>query len=176
MRPLLQWLGLDPGDGSAARDDDTEAVARITAALERLDPERARFVASFACVLARLANADLDVTEEETAEMERIVARVGGLPPDQAALAVEIAKAQAVTSGGTTDYLVTRQFRSCAEREDRIALIRCLFAVAAADGSISQLENQRISQIGTELGLTASEVTGCRVEFRDALAVLKDLP
>ena len=174
MRALREWLGLEPG--APASGDDTETVRRIAGELGRLEPDRARFLASFAYVLARVANADLDVTDDEVRAMERIVAETGELPADQAALAVQIAKSQAVNLGGTEDYLVTRQFRGVSERGDRIALIRCLFAVAAADGSISQLENQRISQIGSELGLTAAEVTACRLAFREHLAVLKDLP
>ena len=38
------------------------------------------------------------------------------------------------------------------------------------------MENTRISQIATELGLTAPEVTAVRSSYRKSLSVLKDLP
>jgi uncharacterized tellurite resistance protein B-like protein len=169
MRTLQRLLGLDSRGESA----DTATVRRIAAELDRLPPDEARRLAAFAYVLARVARADLEVSDEEVAAMERIVAETGGLSPAQAALVVQMAKTQAVAFGGTEDYVVTRQFRELSTREERIALVRCLFAVGAADDSISEAENSTIAVIGGELGLTGSEIAALRREFRDRLAVLK---
>jgi uncharacterized tellurite resistance protein B-like protein len=105
--------------------------------------------------------------------MERHVREEGELTEAQAALVVQIARVQAISYGGTEDYVVTRQFRDLSTREQRLGLIRCLFAVAAADDSISHVENTQISQIANELGLTSREVAAVRGEFRDHLEVLK---
>ncbi len=169
MRSLSRLLGLPP----RGEDRDTATVRRIAAELERLPPDEARRLAAFAYVLARVARADLDVSAEEIAAMERLVAEQGGLSPAQAALVVQLAKTQAVAFGGTEDYVVTRQFRELSTREERIALVRCLFAVGAADDSISEAESSLVSVIGGELGLTGSEVAALRAEYRDRLAVLK---
>jgi uncharacterized tellurite resistance protein B-like protein len=171
MRALRQLLGLGPE--ARAESNDTATVRRIAAELERLPRDEARRLAAFAYVLARVARADLEVSTEETTEMERLVAEQGGLSPAQAALVVQIAKTQAITFGGTEDYVVTRQFRELSTREERIALVRCLFAVGAADESISEAENSTVAVIGNELGLTSGEIAALRREFRDHLAVLK---
>ena len=46
-------------------------MRRIAAELDRMEPERARFLASFAYVLARVAHADAEVSEEEVRERLR---------------------------------------------------------------------------------------------------------
>jgi hypothetical protein len=54
--------------------------------------------------------------------------------------------------------------------------MRCLFAIAAADGSIGAAEAQEIQGVGEELGFMRTEVNGLRFEWRDKLAELQKLP
>jgi uncharacterized tellurite resistance protein B-like protein len=172
---LLRFLGL-AGEGrreSSGESGETESVRRIAARLERLEPEQAKFLAAFAYVLARVAHADLDIDEAETREMERSLREIAGLGEGEAALAVEIAKSQARLLGGTENYVVTREFRSISTREQRARLLRCLYAVAAADGSISGVEGGEIGAIAEELGFTRPEANALRAEFRDKLSVLQ---
>ncbi len=178
MSFLLRYLGLGDeraraGSGSGA---ETATVRAIAARLERLPPETARHLAAFAYVLARVAHADLRITEVETRAMERIVAERAGLPPEEAALAVEIAKSQARLLGGTENYVVTREFRRISERAERARLLECLYAVAAADGTISAAESREIAQVADELGFTRAEVNALRAAHRDQLSELRDLP
>ncbi len=174
MRSLLRLLGLSDTEQPESRD--TATVRRIAAELDKLDPGEARFLAAFAYVLTRVAHADYEVSEDEVREMERLVRELSDLGESQAALVVQIAKTQAVTLGATENYVVTRQFREVSTREQRLSLLRCLFAVAAADESISEVENTAITLIATELGLTQPEVVAARSVYRDKLAVLKGLP
>lgn len=171
---LLRWLG--GGAGARGAGTETETVRRIAARLEKLPPERARFLAAFAAVLARVAHADLRITEIETSAMEQAVAGVAGLAPEETALAVEIAKSQAKLLGGTENYVVTRRFRELSEREERVRLVECLYAVAAADGTISMLESAEIARIAEELGFLPTEAVALRAPWRDQLAELQGLP
>jgi uncharacterized tellurite resistance protein B-like protein len=170
---LLRFLGGGHGHDATS---ETETVRRIAARLEQLPPERARYLAAFAYVLARVANADLRITETETAAMERAVAETAGLPPEETALAVEIAKSQARLLGGTENYVVTREFRQLSQHADRLRLLECLYAVAAADGSISAAESSEIDRIGEELGLARPEVLAVRAAWNDKLSALQGLP
>ncbi len=154
----------------------SDTVQKIAAGLESLPPRDAHLLAAFAYVLTRVALADRVVTEEEKGEMRRLAQEFGGLPPERAELVVKLATSHATEWGGTENYLVTRQFRELSTREERIGLIRCLFAVAAADREISEVENQQILQVASELGLMRDEVAAIRQAFRHHLSVLKDLP
>ena len=164
---LLRFLGLG-GNASTARESDT--IRRIAGELEHLPVEQAKYLASFAYVLARLANADLKIDARETTEMERIVHQIAGLSEAEATLVVQIAQSQARNLGGTQDYLVTRQFRLLATREQRADLLGCLYAVAAADGTIASDESAEIVKIGEELGFTRAEANSLRSEYREKLA------
>jgi uncharacterized tellurite resistance protein B-like protein len=169
---IRRWLGLEKGDARAA-NGDTETVRRIAARLESLPPQQRSFVAAFAYVLARVANADLRIEESEARTMERVVAETSGLGPAEAALAVEIAKSQARLTGGTEDYVVTREFRRVSTPGQRLALVDCLYAVAAADETVTNLESTEIAKVADELGLTPQELVAIRSRYRDKLGVLR---
>jgi uncharacterized tellurite resistance protein B-like protein len=169
---LLRFLGI--GEGAPARAEaESDTVRRIADRLERLGPEQARFLAAFAFVLARLANADLRIEASETDEMVRIVEALAELPREEATLAVEIAKSQARLLGGTENYVVTREFRRLASAEQRAQLLQCLYAVAAADGTISGPESGQIRAIAEELGFTRAEANALRGAYRDKLSELR---
>jgi uncharacterized tellurite resistance protein B-like protein len=163
------------GGGSGARDEagDTETVRRIAARLDGLPAERRTHVAAFAYVLVRVAQADLKIEESESRAMERVVAETSGLGAAESALVVEIAKSQSRLSGGTDNYTVTREFRRVSTPEQRLALLDCLYAVAAADETVTTLESTEIAAIAEELGLTAADIAPIRSRYRDKLGVLR---
>lgn len=170
---VFKWLGLEAhpqGGGS-----DSETLRRITRALEQMDPAKARYLACFAFILSRVAHADLDISEQETAEMERRVTAWGGLSEEQAILAVQIAKTQSRLFGGTDNFSVTKKFKEMSDPAQRVELLHCLFAVSSADDSVSVLEENEIWKIATELGITHSEYVAIRSDYRDKREVLRNL-
>ena len=170
-------LGLTPAPDSGRSDtpDDTATMQRIAAELEMLEPARARYVAAFALILGRVAHADSTFSEVETVKMVEIVRDLGHLTEAQAALAVEIAKAQVRLFGGTDNYLVTRRFKDIATPAQRVELLDCVFAVSAADESISVLEESQSDQIAKELGLSRDETIAARITYQDHLESVKQL-
>ena len=173
---ILKILGFAPQDHGGGLDGgETETVRKIVAWLEALLPERARFIAAFAYTLSRVAHADLEISAEETRKMEEVVIAVGGLPEEQAVLAVQVAKSQARLFGGTENYLVTREFKEISSREQRQRLLECLFAVSAADDSISGSEEAQIRQIASELDFTHREYVEARSAWSDKREVLRGL-
>ncbi len=157
----------------SATDGDTATVRKIVRALEEMDGERARFIAAFAYLLSRVANADLDISSDETRAMEDIVRRFGELPEEQAVLIVEIAKSQNRLFGGTEDFQVAKEFKSLSTREQREELLHCLFAVSAADDQISGDEESRIRQIADELGFSHREYADVRTHYNDKRTVMR---
>jgi tellurite resistance protein len=152
---------------------ETATARRIVARLEALPPEEARYLACFAYVMSRAANADFDISAEETTLMERFAVESGGLDEAQAVLVVEMAKLQARSQGGTEDFVVTREFRKISTHEQRQALVRCCFAVAAADGTIGAEEASVVNEIARELDLEPNEVNVLRDEFHDQLSAVQ---
>ena len=183
-----RFLGLDRAADSPARraggeppvvdvadQAETETVRRIVARLEALPPSEARYLASFAYVMSRAAEADLEVSDDETALIERFIVEYGGVDASQAVLVTEMAKFQARLQGGTEDYVVTREFRTISTPDQRVALLRCCFAIGAVDGTITAEEAAVVNQIARELDLEPDVVNRVRAEFHDQLSSVRAL-
>ena len=171
---ILRFLGLQKEtDTSSDSSRATETVRRITKALDEMAPDQARYIAAFAYILGRVAHADLDISEEETREMERIVTEGGGLAEEQSVIVVQIAKTQNVLFGHTENFLVTREFNKLATREQKMALLECLFAVSSTDQDVSTEEDREIRQITSELKLDHSDFISVRSSYREHLSFLK---
>ena len=175
MLSIRKILGLDRSRDTTP-SSDTDTVRRIVRELEALPPEQARYVAAFAFVLSRVARADLEISEAETARMETIVRDYGNLSEAQAVLVVEIARTQANLLAATEDYLVTREFMKLGTPEQRQQLLHCLFEVSAADDSISVAEEELIRQIAHELEFTHADYIAARSAYSAKRAVLRGLP
>ena len=152
---------------------ETETVRKIVQKLDQLPEQQARYIAAFAFLLSRAARADLQISADETALMERIVMQQSGLPEELALLVVQMAKTQNQLFGSTENYLVTREFERIATHEQKLALLDCLFAVTAADENITSEEDNVVKQIASELKLSHSDYIASRSRFREYLAVLK---
>ena len=169
---IFDWLR-SAASAPASGQGDTETVRRIVSELDRLDPSRARYLAAFAYVLSRVANADLHISDIETDEIVQTLRRVGHLPEEQAILVAEIAKSQNRLFGGTENFLVTREFRDIADQAQRRELLDCLFAVSAADDAVTGAEEGQIWQIASELGFSHPEYIEARMKYSNLRTVLR---
>lgn len=152
---------------------ETATVRRIVARLEALPPAEARFLAGFAYILSRAAEADLEISEAETRVMEQALMDLGDLDEPQAVLVVEMAKLQARAQGATEDFLVTREFARIASDEQKLAVLRCAFLVAAADDSISAEEATVVNEIARELDVPRPALNAVRDEFVDRFSAIR---
>jgi len=171
---FLKILGIGVEEDSQAAEG-TATVRKIVAELETMHPDKARYVAAFAYILGRVAHADLDISEVETRKMEEVIRRLGHLPEEQAILVVQIAKSQNRLFGHTENFLVTREFVQVSTPEQRQELLDCLFAVSAADESITSAEEAQIRQIASELGFSHRQFVEARKVYSQHREVLKSL-
>jgi len=165
---LLRFSASAARRGSARERHDPPDRGRARAPA----PDQAKYLATFAYVARAARERHLAIDATETAEMERIVHRIAGLPGAEAALRrADRGRVRRANLGGTQDYLVTRQFRMIATREQRADLLACLYAVAAADGTIQSEESAEIVKIGEGARLhSPRSANSLRSEYRDKLA------
>jgi uncharacterized tellurite resistance protein B-like protein len=165
---LKQHLG-----GSGPVSSETDTVRKIVQSLDQIEPMRAKFIAAFAYLLSRVARADFNISPEEIQMMEHIIMDKGGLPEEQAILVVQLAKTQNILFGGTENFLVSREFNGLADHGEKMSLLDCLFAIAAAHKSISTIEDNEISQIADEIRVEHRDFISIRSRYRDYLAVFQ---
>jgi uncharacterized tellurite resistance protein B-like protein len=149
-------------------------MRRIVSKLEGLPKDRARYLAAFAYILGRAAYADSSVSARETEKMLEIVQVLGQLPKSQAALVVEITTNQVRLFGGTENFLVSRLFKEMSLLKQRLELLECVFAISAADESITVAEEGQARQISSELGLTHEQFLTARSGFIEHIEALKN--
>ena len=164
LNNLLAWLGV-------ARTPTAEQtpLRELVEALDRLEPDRARHLARFAYLLGRVAHADRHVSAEETQAMEHLVIEEGGLDREQATLVVALAKSSNTLFSGTADFQVAQEFAEKASYGEKLALARCLFAVASTDAAISMAEETEIHRITNQLKIDPPDLIALRVQHRKYL-------
>jgi uncharacterized tellurite resistance protein B-like protein len=155
-----------PSDGAG----DTATVRRIVSKLEAMPPEQARFVAAAAYILARAANADLDISNGETEAIEQELQTHESLDEATSVLVAEMAKLQAKTVGGTEDFVVTREFKAISTESQRVTILRACFAISAVSGSISAEENAVLKEIADELDIDDTTLNAIRTDYHEQLA------
>ncbi len=166
---------LDPsGQPVADAEAEAEVIRRISAQLDAMPEDRARYLAGFAYILSRAALADMEVSDAETSTMEKIVVEIGGIPAAEAVLVVEMSKTQSRLYGATEDYIITRDWASMATTEQKLQLLRACYRVGST-GLISAEENAALGQIAKELGLDADQERSVRAEFYEDLSVVQAL-
>jgi tellurite resistance protein len=175
MRSILERLGLAPAPSRSAETATPAAVERIAERLEGMGTERARFLAALAMVLARVAGADLEVTGTERQAIVGLLVDDGAMSREQAELVVDMVVHRHHFSGVADEYLATRELKRIATRAELEHALHALFAVSAADDSISLVEEEEVRQVASELGFSHQEYVAVRAEFRDKREVLRGL-
>ena len=162
LKSLQAWLGIgDPTNAS-----DPSPLRELVTALDRLEPARAQYLARFAYLLGRVARADEHISDAETRAMESLLVEHGGLDGDQAMLAVSLAKASSLLVGASADFAVTQEFTDHATYEQKLALARCLFAVAASDERISISEEAELHRIVNQLRIDGPDLMQIRLQHK----------
>ena len=165
LKSIQGWLGIT----ESAPAPEPAPLGDLVTALDRLEPSRAQHLARFAYLLGRVALADEHISEEETKTMEQLLTEHGGLPAGQATLVVSLAKATHAMSGVSAHFAITQEFADSASYEERLALARCLFAVAASDARISTAEEAEVHRITNQLRIGRPDLTTIRLRYRRAL-------
>jgi len=149
------------GDAAVGALESTGAAAvvrRVVEQLDRLEPSTARYLAGLAFILTRVADADHNISCEETRRIEKILNEYANLPEAEAVLVAEIARQRQQYADCARSYEVSRELRASATAQQRRGLLRYIFAVAVADGTLSAEERTAILQIASELGFDRDEV------------------
>lgn len=171
---LLRFLGI--GGKSEGRASEPASLAEIGAQLDSLPAEESRFVAAFSYLLARVAGADLRTDDTERNAMAQRLEVFAEIDADRAALLAKTAIEAAATHSASDDHLVARAFRDMSGPAERLRLLRCLYAVAAADEHISTIEDNEIFAVAAAIGVGRLDVVALRAEWKEHLGSRKALP
>jgi uncharacterized tellurite resistance protein B-like protein len=175
LKKIMDALGLSSTDAVNEEEQVSAAVRAVAERLDGLDSDRARLVAALAMVLARAARADLETSNREMALIASILQQYAGLDAEQADLVSEMVSHRNQLFGVTEDYMATREFKNLATGRELDCILKCLFAVCAADDSISLVEEEEVRQVASELGFSHEQFIAARSAFREQREVMRGL-
>ena len=170
---LRRLFGMDARD----RDGDPD-LGLLFAGIERVlggaPPEVIKLVTGYAGLLGKVAYADTVVAPEEAERIRRVLGDELRLDADHVARIAALLEQERSRLFTIEDYLYVRLVNAVASREQKLALLRAMFAIAAADGSVRDREEQVIRVASKGLLLSHADFIDARRRFRDRLAVLQD--
>lgn len=141
-------LHLEDGRMKSLTEAVSEGTSRMLNLLEKHDPNSASFLATFAFALARVAYADNEVTEDERLAMRDILRDVAQLKESEVDFIMELSLMQK-----RAQVEMNNQGEAPGMEENRRSLlIDSLYAVAEADGHVSEEELEEIRSIAAEFG------------------------
>lgn len=164
---VWRWLGFE------RPVDERNVLDSVIDVLESLDANRARYVAGFAYLLGRVAAADSHVSAAEATLMKQLIVEETALSDGEAEAVVRLALDDHRRFGGTHNLIVTRELAALTTHEQRLGILRCLFAMSAADASVQVVEDNEIRRITQELKIEHGDFVRARMEVREHLAVLR---
>lgn len=141
-------LHLEDGRMQSLSGAIAENASQLLTMLGKHDPEQSHFISTFSHALARVALADNVLAEQERQVMREAMLSTSGLSQAEVDLAVELAMAQVRISSEDTVDLPRKPF----SRLQREQFVAALYAVANADGDLTEDERQEINRIADELG------------------------
>jgi uncharacterized tellurite resistance protein B-like protein len=113
-------------------------------------------------LLARVAHADRDVTEDERTAITLAMARHWDLPDHVIAALVDIALDE--IAKGLDFYRLTRQFYLKTDPDERQQFVTSLFKIAMADGNLSHDETEEIRHIARGLKLAHRQMIRAKLD------------
>lgn len=166
LKKLFEPAYSPDSDPSHSRD-----LTHVEQALAHLPKEQARYLAGFSLLLARVAHADLHVSENERRRIHEALEKESTLSADQVELVTSLALERA-TAHSVEDHIVMRELNAICDRAKRAEIIRSLLHVAAAD-DITEQESEEVWLIARAMLFSRQEYLSLRNEFREHVRVLR---
>ncbi len=134
-----------------------------------LGDERKVILSCFAGLLARVAYSDLKISQSEKNEMKKILCEVAHLKEDEARHISEYALHKMKELSGMDTRSYCKPLVDILSADERYKILKALFAIAAADGEVDNIETNEISYIANALVLEKKYFLSAQADVREYL-------
>lgn len=170
----MKWLEDLFGSPKREPHDHSEALHKIEGLLGHLPKDESAYLACVGILAARIAHLDYEFSEGEKKRLAEVFRDHMGLAESLAETVAEIAL-ECQLHLDPERYLAVGKLNEIATREQKHALVRALFHVAAEE-DITEQESDEIGSIAGALLLPRPDFTAIRSEFSEHRRILKGLP
>lgn len=179
LRRLLGGLrdSLAGGPPKAPRPAGSDPRKRLIDAvadhLPDADEDTRWIVTAIAGLLACVAYADGQLTEDEVRAIRDELGRLHGMHPRGVEAIVGVLRAHARDLSALGDQEWSRVVREAGDRELRIEVLEVCVDLAAADRVITLAEVNHLRRLAPALGLSQAEYDALQARHRDKLEILR---
>lgn len=154
------------GDGSCRLQRETIRL------LPDANPEQQVRAACLAGIMSQVAWCDLDIRAEEVENMKAALKKWTDLEEQEVTAVVSLALDNVQELAGLENYKYTEVLSTTMEHGQRFGLLKALFALAAADGSVAEKEAEEIRLICKGLLLEHKHFISAKATVLEHLAAL----
>ena len=162
------------GGAERARSDMGALFEGMQAILEGYSEEEVKLMAGTAGLLGNVAYADHEISEAEITHIRKVLDEQLSLGAEQVTAVLEMLVKYRVQLFTVENHHYARMVNAVTDKGRRRKLLRLLFALAAADHSISAEEDTVMRLVANALKLTHNDFVTIRAEFREHRDIFKD--
>tara|TARA_B100001971_G_scaffold215182_1_gene259232 strand:- start:178720 stop:179226 length:507 start_codon:yes stop_codon:yes gene_type:complete len=156
------------------KDDNLSSLQKELAnSLAELSEEQQVEVTCIAGLLARVAYVDFELDPNELVEIKKILKQWTDYTDDLVELIANTAVKHIKDLAGLENHLYVYPLRDILDRDTRFKIVEALFAIAAADGNVENIESEEIRMINTGLELSNQHFIAARAKVIQKLGALK---
>ena len=163
---------------AGSQNSERSELGSLFQELERLlssySQEEIEFIAGYSGLLGKVAYSDRKILLEEILEIKNILIEGSSISAEMYDAIIELVSKYTTELSGIEDQVYIQIINSRCSKEQKIEVLKGLFAVAAADQSVDMDEDRDISVIAKGLFVSHEDLVSIRKEYRDKLAVLKN--
>lgn len=155
------------------KEDLGKLFEAFNSILETHGEKGIKLLTGLAGLAGKIAYSDMEISESEVERLRAILKDEMGGDDAKALTVLELMTKHRVLLFSVEDHIYARLLNEVAESDEKRRILRLLFRIAAADGSIDSKEDSAIALIARSLNLSHKEFIAARLEFKEHLEVLK---
>ncbi len=167
------WDVFKNNEVSKTRDDQSSLYHILQSQFPDLSDENLIKTTCIAGLLARVAYVDFDLDEGEEVYMLKAITDFGTFSESESKIIVEIATSHIKELAGLENHLYVHSLKAILDKNARFSVVETLFALAASDGIVENVESEEIRIIVKGFELSDQHFLAARAKVADKLGVLK---
>ncbi|MDD9932706.1 MAG: TerB family tellurite resistance protein [Myxococcales bacterium] len=160
-------------DDEALSGSATRIEALVRQHMRDVDDDTIELVIAVTGMLASVAYADREYTDDERAHVREALRLMQGLGPEGVDAICATLDHHIVEIASISTQPYTRALRELADKDLRREVLDVLVDLAAADGEIAMSETTLLRRATTAMGLEQDDYVASQARYRERLSLLK---
>jgi len=145
----------------------------LTKKFPHVEEDQLLIMSCIAGLFARVAYVDFELDIGEMDKMKKLISNWHFSDEIDSEIISTLAVENIKEMAGLDNHLYIQPLKEKIEKDDRFSIVKSLFLIAAADGSVENIESEEIRKITKGLELSSQYFIAARAEVSEYLKILK---